>query len=106
MCEWGGRADSEPRQLQEVNWARELVTREPDLEVDSKARKVMMLSCWFDASGLWVIILSICVKETNTFYGQPGKAKRASIFLKGWCELESRAQSTVGGGKYLTSKFR
>ena len=105
MCE-GRRADSAPRQFQEVNWARELVTREPDLEVDSKARTVVVLSCWFDASGLWVIILSIFVKETNTFYGQPERQIGHLFFLEGWCELGSRAQSTVSGGKYLTSKFR
>ena len=75
-----GMADNEPPQFQEVNWARELVTWESDLEVDSKAKKVVMFSCWFDASCLWARILSIFVKETNRFYGQPGKAKRSSIF--------------------------
>ena len=28
------------------------------------------------------------------------------FFLEGWCELGSRAQSTVDGGKNSTSKFR
>ena len=75
------------------------MTWEPDLEVASKARKVVMLSCWFDARGLWVIILSVFVKESNTFYGQPGKAQRDHLFFpEGWCELGRRAQSTVGGG--------
>ena len=95
--EEGGRAaDSEPPQFLEVYLASSVVTWEPDLEVDSKARKVVMLSC----STLWFVghnLEYFCEGNQHILWSTRKDKEVVHLFLRvgvNW-EAEPKAQLMV-----------